>query len=168
RKKEQREVKKTLGDFEVPKIKFDNLTPIFKEFSTQNFKKLSETQKSERVNRALLDLITMAHVPCFLLPAVLEYIDKVNALEIFETYAFLHFELWLNQSSGLGPEENLLIRGKITGKWVPREAYQLLFPIGMDKTYSGSHFVTAHGSPDLDTTVASFWGWVDAFSARVG
>ncbi len=37
----------------------------------------------------------------------------------------------------------------------------------MGKVYPGSHFVTAHGSPDLDTTVASFWGWVDAFSARV-
>ena len=44
---------------------------------------------------------------------------------------------------------------------------KLLFPIGMGKMYPGSHFVTAHGSPDLDTTVASFWGWVDAFAARV-
>jgi hypothetical protein len=37
----------------------------------------------------------------------------------------------------------------------------------MGKMYPGSHFVTAHASPDLDTTVASFWGWMDAFSARV-
>jgi hypothetical protein len=37
----------------------------------------------------------------------------------------------------------------------------------MGKVYSGSHYVTAHSSPDLDTTVASFWGWVDAFAAKV-
>ncbi len=50
---------------------------------------------------------------------------------------------------------------------MPREAYQVLFPVGMGKVYRGSHFVTAHGSPDLDTTIASFWGWVDAFAARL-
>ena len=38
----------------------------------------------------------------------------------------------------------------------------------MDKSYQGSHFVAAHLSPDVDTMVASFWGWLDAFSARVG
>jgi hypothetical protein len=38
----------------------------------------------------------------------------------------------------------------------------------MGKTYPGSHYVTAHSSPDLDTTVASFWGWIDAFAAQVG
>jgi hypothetical protein len=53
------------------------------------------------------------------------------------------------------------------GKNIPRDAYQIMFPIGMGKTYSGSHFVTAHNSPDIDTTIASFWGWVDAFGARV-
>ena len=37
----------------------------------------------------------------------------------------------------------------------------------MGKVYEGSHFVAAHRSPDLDTTIASFWGWVDAFGARV-
>jgi hypothetical protein len=64
-------------------------------------------------------------------------------------------------------EENRYIRGKIAGRWVPRDAYQVFFPVGMGKTYPGSHFVTAHGSPDLDTTIASFWGWVDAFAARL-
>ena len=54
------------------------------------------------------------------------------------------------------------------GRYIPRESYQSLFPIGMGKKYVGSHYVTAHSSPDLDTTVASFWGWVDAFAARVG
>ena len=35
----------------------------------------------------------------------------------------------------------------------------------MGKIYEGTHFVTAHKSPDLDTTIASFWGWLDAFAA---
>ncbi len=47
------------------------------------------------------------------------------------------------------------------------DEYQIFFPIGMGKIYPDTHYVTAHGSPDLDTTVASFWGWVDAFAARV-
>jgi hypothetical protein len=67
----------------------------------------------------------------------------------------------------LGPDKNYEVRAKIAGKAVPRDEYQLFFPVGMGKTYSGSHFVTAHGSPDLDTTISSFWGWVDAFAARV-
>lgn len=156
-----------LGDFRIPSIVFDDVAHIIKELSAKSFKILNNSQKSERVNRHLLNLIQKAKTPCFLLPAVLDYIDRVNALEIFESYTFLHFELWLNQFSGIAEEENLFIRGKITGKWIPRDAYQVIFPIGMGRSYSGSHCVTAHGSPDLDTTVASFWGWMDAFSARV-
>ncbi len=156
-----------LGDFHISSVPFDNVSHTLKECGTKAFKSLSENQKSERINRMLLDLIKRAKTPCFLLPAVINYIDQVNALKIFDSYAFLHFELWLNEFSGLTAEENLFVRGKITGKWIPRDAYQIMFPIGMGKTYPGSHVVTAHSSPDLDTTVASFWGWVDAFSARV-
>lgn len=32
---------------------------------------------------------------------------------------------------------------------------------------SGSHFVAAHLSPDVDTTVSSFWSWLDAFACRL-
>ena len=83
-------------------------------------------------------------------------------------YSFSNFELWLNQFSGLSFEENYRIRAKIAGKWIERRDYQTLFPIGMGKVYEGTHFVTAHKSPDFDTTIASFWGWLDAFAARVG
>ena len=103
--------------------------------------------------------------PCFLLPAILDYLKKVE--EIISGITFHDFELWLNQFSGLSFEQNYAVRAKIAGKSLPREGYQILFPIGMGKIYPGSHFVTAHGSPDLDTTVASFWGWLDAFAARV-
>ena len=68
----------------------------------------------------------------------------------------------------LSEQENYEARAKIVGKYIPREAYQVFFPIGMGRTYAGSHFITAHLSPDVDTMIASFSGWLDAFGARVG
>ncbi|MBS0604981.1 MAG: hypothetical protein JSS60_08115 [Verrucomicrobia bacterium] len=158
---------KYLGDFKISIPKFENLPRLFKEFQSKEFHRLNEKQKNERVNHVLYDLILKAKTPCFLLPAVIDYIEQVNALKVLESYAFFHFELWLNQFSQLSAQDNYLARAKIAGKWVPRDEFQILFPIGMGKVYPGSHFVTAHGSPDLDTTISSFWGWVDAFTARV-
>ncbi len=158
---------KYLGDFTIPLQKFDALSPLFKEFQGKAFSRLNEHQKYDCVNRALYKLIKETKTPCFLLPAVLDYIDRVGDLNVLDSFAFFHFELWLNQYSRLSQEENYAARGKIAGKWIPREEFQTLFPIGMGKVYPGSHFVTAHGSPDLDTTISSFWGWVDAFTARV-
>lgn len=158
---------KSLGDFRVVLHKFENLLCLFKEFQSKEFSSLNDKLKSERVNHLLCDLIKRAKMPCFLLAAVLDYIEQINTLKVLESYAFFHFELWLNQFSKLNDEENYQIRAKITGKWIPRDEFQTLFPIGMGKVYPGSHYVTAHSSPDLDTTVASFWGWVDAFTARV-
>jgi hypothetical protein len=158
---------KYLGDFTIVPQKFENLPRVFKEFQSKEFHRLNDKQKSERVNRVLYELIEQVPAPCFLLPAAVDYIEQINILKVLESYAFFHFELWLNQFSHLSEEQNYRIRAKIAGKEVPREEYQILFPIGMGKVYPGSHFVTAHGSPDLDTTVASFWGWVDAFAARV-
>src|SRR5579871_6498378 len=162
KKKSERKQEKLLGDFAIVPQRFENLSSFFKEF-----KHLHENQKSERVNRALYALIEKAKTPCFLLPAVLDYIEQINAHKILESYDFFNFELWLNQFSQLDANKNYEVRGKIAGKAIPREEYQELFPIGMGKVYPGSHFVTAHGSPDLDTTIASFWGWVDAFASRV-
>jgi hypothetical protein len=157
----------TLGSFKISVQKFEGLPALLKEFRTAEFKALRSQEKSERVNRSLFNLIVQAKSPCFLLPAVLDYIEQMNAQGILDSYAFYHFELWLNQFSKIGKEENAEARAKIAGKRVPRDAFQTLFPIGMGKVYPGSHYVTAHSSPDLDTTVASFWGWVDAFTARV-
>ena len=140
---------------------------VFSEFHTDEFHRLHDRQKNHRVNTILLELIQKAKQPAFLLSAVIDYIDRVNKEKILDHYNFSTFELWLNQFSGLSQSENLAVRGYIVGKVIPRDEYQVFFPIGMDKTYPGSHFVTAHNSPDLDTTVASFWGWVDAFGARV-
>lgn len=124
--------------------------------------------RQEEVNRTLLDCIAKAEEPCFLLAPVLDFIEKVDRKGILPGYTMNRFELWLNQHSGLSFEENLKIRGKIVGKWISRSDYQAFFPIGMNKVYEGTHFITAHKSPDLDTTIASFWGWVDAFGAKVG
>ncbi len=158
---------KYLGDYTVSPQKFEHLSKYLREFKTSEFQRLNDLQKGERISRVLFEMIENEQPPCFLLPAVIEYIEQVNALKILDSYAFLHFELWLNQFSQVTKEKNYEIRAKIAGKNIPRDEYQTLFPIGMEKVYPGSHFVTAHGSPDLDTTVASFWGWMDAFAARV-
>lgn len=157
---------KNLGDFILSAYRFENLDEIFKQFKTAEFARLNHKQKSELVNRALLDLILKAP-DTFLLIAIIEYIDKVARENVLINYVLTSFELWLNQFSALSDEENYRVRGKIVGKGIPRDEYQLLFPIGMGKVHPGSHYVTAHASPDLDTTIASFWGWIDAFGARV-
>lgn len=159
---------KTLGECTLVTGKFPEADSLFKEFSSKEFQKLGEMQKSERINRGLLALIqSQASEPCFLLAAVVDYIDRVNEKGLLETYSFSLFELWLNQFSNLSREENYQVRAAIIGKAIPRDAYQSYFPIGMGKIFPGSHYVTAHASPDLDTTIASFWGWIDAFGARV-
>ena len=159
-------MKKHLSDHQITVRLFDDLDRILKKL--KGLKSLSDRQKSEKVNSTLLGLIDKEKEPCFLLPAVLEFIKRVDEENILEHYRFNSFELWLNQYSGLSDDENYRVRAKIVGKRVARSDYQNLFPIGMDKVYEGTHFVTAHKSPDLDTTIASFWGWLDAFAARVG
>jgi hypothetical protein len=156
-----------LGDYVIPNLTFPHLDQVLKEARAGEFQTCNFGEKRDRLSAALLKLIQTSHHSHFLLPAVIDAIDKINALEPSQNYTFSHFELWLNQFSGLSKEDNAKVRGKITGKWIPRDVYQIFFPISMGKTYPGSHFVTAHSSPDLDTTVASFWGWVEAFAARV-
>jgi len=157
-----------LGDLPIGRHKFRQLDAVLKEFEKPEFRALNDRKRSEQVNGALCKLIQGEPEPCFLFPAVLEFVERVDREKILDHYTFTSFELWLNQFSGLSFEENARVRGKIAGKWAPRADYQNMFPIGMGKVYEGTHFVTAHKSPDLDTTVASFWGWLDAFAARVG
>ncbi len=158
---------KSLGDFVLNPYRFENFEGIFAEFKSREYKKLNHRQKSELINRALLDLILEAPEKTFLFVALVEFIEKVASEKVLMNYTLLSFELWLNQFSELTNQDNYRVRGKIVGKSIPRDAYQILFPVGMGKVHPGSHYVTAHASPDLDTTIASFWGWVDAFGARV-
>jgi hypothetical protein len=159
-------MKKLLGDHRITVRFFDGLDDVLKKIKKSKVK--VDRKKSDQVNRALLELIQKEAEPCFLLPAVLDFVKRVDEAKILHHYKFTSFEIWLNQHSGLSFEENYAIRAKIAGKRVERSDYQALFPIGMGKIYEGTHFVTAHKSPDLDTTIASFWGWLDAFAARVG
>jgi len=156
-----------LGDHAASKFSFGSLGEAFKQFEGASFAKLPQHRKKEAVSKALLEQILKAPDDHFLLLAVMEFIEKAVREKVVEHYVFSTFEGWLNHFSGLSSEENYLVRGKIAGRLVPRDEYQILFPIGMGKIYPGSHFVTGHASPDLDTTVASFWGWADAFAARV-
>ncbi|MCC6127847.1 MAG: hypothetical protein IT584_01420, partial [Chlamydiae bacterium] len=156
-----------LGDFGIGRDGFSGLQAVFQRFAQEDFLTLPNHKKCEEVNRTLLGLIQQEPEPCFLLSSVLEFVERIDQEKILHHYTFNSFELWLNQSSGLKFEENFHIRAKIAGKRLERSDYQILFPIGMGKVYEGTHFVTAHRSPDLDTTVASFWGWLDAFAARV-
>ena len=156
-----------LGEHPLHKKSFSRLDSSFKKFHRGEFSSLTERERNEEVNRELLNLVKDHPEPCFLLAPVLEFIQRVEKEGVLEHYTLSSFELWLNQHSGLNFEENYQIRSKIVGKRVDRTDYEALFPIGMGKVYKGTHFVTAHKSPDLDTTVASFWGWIDAFGARV-
>ena len=157
-----------LGEYKVRTESFPRLAAEIKYLHTKPFKALTNRQQFKHVNKTLLKLIQETHAPCFLLPAVLEYIACVNNEKVLsETYRYANFEFWLNHFSHLDEEENLIVRGKIAGRYIPRDEYQSFFPIGMNKYFPGSHFVAAHASPDVDTMVASFWGWVDAFSAKV-
>jgi len=157
-----------LGDYQITPYQFDTLNETFERFSDPAFLRKNEHARRKKINRALLELIQKAPKATFLLPAIVTFIERVNSEKLASYYTFSSFEIWLNQFSGLSDDENYEIRCKVTGRHIARDEYQIFFPIGMGKRYSGTHFVTAHTSPDLDTTVASFWGWVDAFAARVG
>jgi hypothetical protein len=158
----------SLGEFSLQLYRFPCLQENLDKLQEEGFFVLTERQKAEKVHKLLLSLIQNTQAPCFLLGAVSEFISVINKQSLIESYTFSKFELWLNEFSGLSGKDNYLVRAKIMGRYVPRESYQTLFPIGMGKKHPGSHYVTAHSSPDLDTTVASFWGWADAFAARVG
>lgn len=155
----------TLGQVQIQAYRFPRMEERLQELGLTA--PMHDWEKVQKLSALLYEYIDAAPVPCFCLVAVVEFFDKVEKLGILEHFTFSKFELWLNVYSNLSKAENYRIRGKIMGKYLPREDFQALFPIGMGKIYAGSHYVTAHSSPDIDTTVASFWGWVDAFTAKV-
>ncbi len=159
--------KTLLGDFTLERRVFPELDTFFSSLNKEEFNHLNQYQKSDFLNRKLVQLLKEHKSRGFLLLEVMDFIHQVHEKHLVERYTISDIELWLNQFSLMSKEDNYFYRALITGKWIPREDYQVFFPIGMGKTYSGSHLVTAHKSPDIDTIVSSFWGWMDAFSARV-
>ncbi|NQZ58301.1 MAG: hypothetical protein HRT88_12650, partial [Lentisphaeraceae bacterium] len=116
----------------------------------------------------LLQLISQAPKNSYLLREMIDFMERISTQKVLDgNYNQTAFERWLNQHSGLSYEENREIRGKIVGKYIPRDEFQTYFPIGHGKVYNNSHVVTAHNPPDLDSTTASFLGWLDAFACRV-
>lgn len=134
----------SIGDYHFDKKPLQGAEEAFQAFYKEDFQKLTDRSRSDLVNRTLLDLIQKEPDPAFLLPGVLDFVERVDREDILHHYRFNSFELWLNQYSKLSFEENLKIRSKIVGKHLPRDIYQSLFPIGMGKVYEGTHFVTAH------------------------
>src|SRR5690606_22281348 len=116
-----------LGDVALKPFFFPNLDAVFREFKTKDFQELIDRRRSEWVNRVLLDLIQQQEPPCFLLPAVLKFIERVESEQLLNHYTFSSFELWLNQHSTLSAEENFEVRAKIAGKKVERSDYQVFF-----------------------------------------
>lgn len=159
---------KVLGDWSFSPTPFINKEKALQPLLEEGFQKLESRKRFKQVNKVLLELIQEQKVPCFLLPQVLDFIDTINSAKVLEEpFTFSGFEFWLNHFSKLSRDENLLTRSKIAGRHIPRNEYQVFFPVGLGKTLFGSHFVAAHLSPDVDTTVASFWGWLDAFCCRL-
>ncbi|HRW58022.1 MAG TPA: hypothetical protein P5048_00200, partial [Chlamydiales bacterium] len=117
-----------LSEFSIEKNSFSGLDQVFNFFKTDEFLQLSDFEKHDVVNKKLLTFIKQEKDPCFLLYPVIEYISKINQEKILPHYNFYSFELWLNQYSELSKEDNYHIRGKIAGKYLPREEYQRLFP----------------------------------------
>lgn len=168
-KKKEPPPPKLVGDYVLSPTCFPNLDAVFIDCFGKEFKAKSSRKRFQHVNQELLRLIQEAPKQSFLLAAVIDFIERVNQKELLnDLYHISLFEFWLNHFSHLNEAENYEVRAKIAGKFVPREDYQAFFPIGMDKVFSGTHFIAAHLSPDVDTMVASFWGWMDAFAARVG
>ncbi|MGE3954621.1 MAG: hypothetical protein AB7F31_05455 [Parachlamydiales bacterium] len=155
-----------LGDVEITADPLPGAADALKNLDSKL--KLGAAKRTRAVEQALLSQIQAAPREAFLLPAVLDFLSSCKERGLLpEAYTFNHFELFLNQQAGLSEGENSLIRAKIVGKLLPREEYQVYFPIGAGRVHPGSHYVTAHAPPDIDTAVASFWGWVEAFGARV-
>lgn len=153
---------------ELGSIKFapqDFPEEVYHQLDTHQFRKLSVFEKHEAASRALFEAIQQDREDAFVLPKVVAFISRMR--EVITTYHITSFEFWLNHFSGLSDEEQQKIRGKIVGKFVPRSAYQKIFPIGMGVKHTGPHFSFAHYSPDLDTTVASFQCYMAAFGCRI-
>lgn len=158
-----------LGEFRFPKESSLVFGEVWQMVQQPHFQELSAWAQWEKFHETLFQTIQKVQTPAFLLPELLDLYYRIQQKRCFHRApAFVHFEFWLNHFSGLSWEEERQLRGKIVGKYLPREAFQVFFPLGMQRIYPGSHFVVAHLSPDVDTMTASFWGWMDAFGAKIG
>ena len=115
--------------------------------------------------QTLTKFIQNQEAPCFLLPSVVKHLNGhlVDGVQV----TISDYEYYLKFQSGLSRQQQLEIRQKIMGRKAPKDFSQLLFPVAAGGQLPGSVVVTAHMSPDIDTTVSSFTGWMDAFEMDV-
>lgn len=158
-----------IGELKFTPGEFEEMKHLGKDFLSDSFKQKSSIERNNIVNKSLLDLIMKRPKDSFLLAEFINYLQFITNNKILDgNFNQTAFERWLNQHSGLSYEENREVRGKIVGKYIPRDEFQIYFPVAHNKVYNNSHAVTAHNPPDLDSTTASFIGWMDAFACRVG
>ncbi len=140
---------------------------LYNQLNNKSLKTMSSFEKHKFVSSTLLEEIKVSQEGEFILPAIIDFIEIVRA-SVLPSYKFNSFEMFLDNYSNLSEKEALYIRGKIIGRYIPRSEYQAFFPIGLGGTFKGSHFSVAHFSPDVDSVIASFHGFLDAFAAKVG
>lgn len=145
------------------------ISTFIKPFHEKAFQEKCQQEQFYCLCNAIHEWIKKQKAPCFLLPKISSLIQSINQQQILESpFRFANFEMWLLLFSDLTEEEKQECRDKIAGLSIPRQAYQLLYPIEPGKLQTGAHITCAHQSPDLDTSVTSFWGWLDSFHARIG
>lgn len=147
----------------------NELQAFTKPFYEQAFKQKCQQEQFYCLCEGIYDWIKAQQAPCFLLPQLSSLIESINKQQLLESpFRFANFEMWLLLFSDLDEEQKQIARDKIAGLSIPRQTYQLLYPIEPGKLQTGAHVTCAHQSPDLDTSVTSFWGWLDSFHARIG
>lgn len=157
-----------LGDLQTEAPSFKETEEFIEKYRSADFQKLNALARYRQVSRDLLALLKN-HNRSFLLSQFLDFITRVSRARVLDgAMNQTGFESFLNRQADLSYEENRKVRARISGKYLPREQFSKLFPIGQNKVHSGSHAVTAHNPPDLDTTTASFYTFLEAFSCRVG
>ena len=139
---------------------------VYSKIKDKSLLQKNSFEKHREIGEILLKEIQSLKIE-FLLPAIIDLIVHIRK-NILHSYTFSSFELFLENYSGLSEHENYLVRGRIVGRYIPRSEYQIFFPIGMGGNFIGSHFSVAHFSPDIDTVIASFHGFLDAFAAKIG
>ncbi|WP_108623794.1 hypothetical protein [Candidatus Similichlamydia epinepheli] len=155
-----------LGLFEVAP-KHPEFSDLWKKLE-KALPSVSSEEKAFAFFGMVTDWIVSVPHPAFLLPSILTLFRNANASNLLDrTIHFLDWEQWILFYGNFSKNDEIDLRAKIVGKKSSRESYQTYFPIGHGLFYRGSHYVSAHKSPDLDTLVCSFWGWMDAFGAKI-
>ena len=74
----------SISKFKFNFEKFKSLTSILSSFKKPTFKKLKESERYEVISEKLFGEIEKVNAPCFLLPAIIDFIDNLyNSVPIY-------------------------------------------------------------------------------------